>query len=134
MWKPCRTILAGSVVLAATAACGRLHPGATPDREGTTIVFQNQSLEQADVFALRRAAGALRIGTVFAGRTDTLTIQAGTIAPGETVDFAARLLAKGNTPHSGPVAVSPGEWLTITLPSTETILSVLPVQPPAGSK
>ena len=34
--------------------------------------------------------------------------------------------------HSGPVAVSPGQWLTITLPSTENLLSVLPGQPMAA--
>jgi hypothetical protein len=134
MSKPFSSIVAGSIALAATAACGALHPGSTPDRAPTTIVFQNQSLEQADVFALRRSAGALRIGTVMAGRTDTLTIQPGLIAPGETVDFAVRLLAKPGTPHSGPVAVSPGQWLTITLPQTEKILSVLPSQPSGGGE
>src|SRR5437868_7697543 len=92
MWKSYRSMLVGSVALAATASCGGLRSGsATPDSGPTTVVFQNESLEQADLFAVRRSSGALRLGTIMAGRTDTLQIQGGTIAPGETVDFVARL-------------------------------------------
>jgi hypothetical protein len=135
MWKSYRNTLVSGVVLAAATACGGLHSGgATPDSGPTTVVFRNESLDQADLFAVRRSAGALRLGTIMAGRTDTLEIQKGTVAPGESVDFVARLLTGKHTPHSGMVAVSPGQVLTITLPQTENILSVLPGQPQAVAR
>jgi hypothetical protein len=127
-------MLVGSILLAATGSCGRFHSGAEPGTGPTTIVFQNESLDQADLFAVRRSAGALRIGTVMAGRTDTLQIGTGEIPAGESVDFVARLLARRSAPHSGLVAVLPGQWLTVTLPSTANILSVLPGQPPAAAR
>jgi hypothetical protein len=127
-------MLVGSILVAAAGSCGRFHSGAEPGTGPTTIVFQNESLDQADLFAVRRSAGALRLGTVMAGRTDTLEIATGTIPAGENVDFVARLLARGRAPHSGQVAVLPGQWLTITLPTTANILSVLPGQPPAAAR
>lgn len=135
MWKSYRSMLVGGLALAATASCGGMRSGsATPDSGPTVIVFQNQSLEQADLFAVRRSAGALRVGTVMAGRTDTLVIQRGELAPGETVNFVARLLAGTHTPRSGPVAVSPGEVLNITLPQSENLLAVLPGQSQASAR
>src|SRR3954470_15161012 len=97
-----RSMLVGSIALAGTVSCGGFHSGAQPGEGPTTVVFQNQSLEQADLYAIRRSAGALRLGTIMSGRTDTLQIADGTIPAGENVDFVARLLAKGSTPHSGP--------------------------------
>jgi hypothetical protein len=91
-------------------------------------VFKNESLEQAEVFAVGRSGGAERLGTVFAGHTDTLTIPEGTLPPGESVDFVARLLTRRVTPHGGPVAVHPGEWLAVTLPTTTNLLSALPAR------
>ena len=124
-----RRTLASCVILAAMVACGHARSSsASPDAGPTTIVFKNESLEQADVFAVRRSGGALRLGTVFAGHTDTLTIAQGTLPPGETVDFVARLLARSRTPHSGAVAVHPGEWLEVTLPVTANLLGVLPAR------
>jgi hypothetical protein len=124
-----RRTLASCVILAAVVACGHAHSSsAGPSTGPTTIVFKNESLEQADVFAVRRSGGALRLGTVFAGHTDTLTIREGTLPPGELVDFVARLLTRPVTPHSGPVAVHPGEWLEVTLPTTANMLAVLPAR------
>ena len=129
-----RSMLVGSILVAAVGSCGPFHPGAEPGTGPTTVVFQNESLDQADLFAVRQSAGALRIGTVMAGRTDTLMIDTGTVPAGESVDFVARLLASRNTPHSGPVALLPGQWLTVTLPLTANILSVLPGLPPAAAR
>ena len=134
MSRSYRSMLVGSILLAAAGSCGRFHSGAEPGTGPTVVVFQNESLDQADLFAVRRSAGALRIGTVMAGRTDTLQIEDGMIPAGENVDFVARLLARRSTPHSGPVAVLPGQWLTVTLPTTANILSVLPGQPPAAAR
>ena len=69
------SVFAGCVILAATAACAGANRGGSPSEGPTMIVFKNESLEQADVFAVRRGAGALRLGTVFGGRTDTLKIR-----------------------------------------------------------
>jgi len=122
------SVFAGCVILAATAACAGANRGGSPSEGPTMIVFKNESLEQADVFAVRRGAGALRLGTVFGGRTDTLKIQEGQIPPGTPVDFVARLLTRSRTPHSGLVSIRPGEVLTVTLPSTANTLGVLPAQ------
>jgi hypothetical protein len=123
--------LAGCVILAATDACGHSRrTRARPSLAPTTVVFTNESLDQADVFAVRAGAGWLRLGTVMAGHTDTLTIRAGALPPGASVDFVARLLARSLTPHSGPVTVQPGDWLAITLPMTANSLAVLPAREP----
>ena len=64
--------------LTALSAChrNRTTSGVDPDaaEEASTIEFRNESLAQADVFISAASVGARRIGTVFAGRTETLTI------------------------------------------------------------
>lgn len=111
---------AGSVI---TASCGRfMHTG----EPAAQVIFDNQSLDQADVFAVLPAGQAQRIGTVFAGRTDTLDVPMNIINAGGTVSILARLLAHSYTPHTGPLTLNAGDRVRITLPSTARSLSVLP--------
>ena len=124
-----RRALATCVVLVAAVGCHRNGIG-SPATFPTKVIFRNESMEQADVFAVRAGMGPKRLGTVMAGRTDTLTIRAGEIPPGMTVDFVARLLARPTTPHSGPVPITPGDWLQITLPNAANTLVVLPAPNP----
>ena len=120
------------VVLAVTAACARSRrTDARATAEPVIIVFRNESLDQADVFAVRPSgAGSVRLGTVMAGSTETLKIPPGSVPAGSGVDFVARLRIHSRTLHSGPVTVSPGDRFTITLPSTENSLAVLPAPNP----
>jgi hypothetical protein len=118
------------LALAALAVATACAHGRQPDDElpagPTTIIFTNQSQDQADVFAVPSGGGTMRIGTVFPGRTDTLTLPRGSVSAGTRVNFVARLLARSMAPSSGLVSIQPGDWLSITLPPSANVLSVLP--------
>src|SRR5207247_5747024 len=61
------------VGLAGPGACGPFHRGTSAS---AAIIFKNESLDQADVYASGPDGNPVRIGTVFAGATDTLRVPA----------------------------------------------------------
>src|SRR5437762_12138333 len=65
-----RIAVLAAVVIPAIA-CGPFHRGGPPD---AVVVFKNEATDQADVYALGPGGEPTRIGTVFAGRTDTLRV------------------------------------------------------------
>src|SRR5215210_998288 len=114
--------------LMALSACA--HPGRGKDdgniaenesAEPTTLEFKNESLAQADVYIAASGSGARRLGTVFAGRTETLTVPRD-IAVRGTITVIARLLARTRTPSTGSIAIGPGDKLSIRLPMDERAL------------
>lgn len=110
--------------LTTAAGCGRfMHSGSDDEAQ---IVFVNQSLDQADVYVVGDAGESQRIGTVFAGRTETLTIPRSVVARGGTVNIVARLLARSMAPRTGPLTISGGQQLQVTLPPDERTLTILP--------
>lgn len=114
--------------LVALSACHRNRSASeleTASNEPTTIEFKNESLAQADVFVSSASSGARRLGTVFAGRTETLTIPRDIVMRG-TINIAARLLARSRVPTTGSLAISPGTHLSVRLPLDEKALYVLP--------
>ena len=115
------------IALAALSACHRNRTTSeiadTPD-EPSTIEFRNESLAQADVF-IAGSSGTRRIGTVFAGRTETLTIPR-ELAMRGSINVVARLLARSRVPTTGTIAIGPGTHLSIRLPLDEKTLYVLP--------
>ena len=115
------------LALAALSACHRNRPASEIDDadEPSTIEFKNESLAQADVFITASSAGSRRIGTVFAGRTETLTIPR-ELAMRGTINVVARLLARSRAPTTGTIAIGPGTHLSIRLPLDEKALYVLP--------
>jgi hypothetical protein len=116
------------LALAALSACHRNQTVSDIDAaadEPSTIEFKNESLAQADVFVTASSVGARRIGTVFAGRTETLTIPR-EIATRGTINVVARLLARSRAPTTGTIAIGPGTHLSIRLPMDEKALYVLP--------
>jgi hypothetical protein len=118
------------LALAAASACHRNQPTAGTgeiSNEPATIQFANESLTQADVFVTSRGSGARRIGTVFAGRTETLTIPS-ELANRGSVAIVARLLADNRVPSSGTIALGPGAHLSVRLPMDARTLVVLPAQ------
>jgi predicted trehalose synthase len=119
-------ILAGAAGLAALAACGPFRRTATSTQPPALLYFTNESLDQADVFAVTSSNQRTRIGTVFAGRTDTLTVPREIAARGDNVNIVVRLLARSATPASGPVPIRPGDHLVVRLPSDQKLLVVLP--------
>jgi hypothetical protein len=121
-----RTLLLLS--LAALSACHRNRPESDSEdvaNEPSTIEFRNESLAQADVFVTSSGAGARRIGTVFAGRTETLTIPRQYVNRG-SVSIVARLLARSRAPSTGSIVIGPDTHLSVRLPMDERMLVVLP--------
>jgi hypothetical protein len=104
-------------------ACGPFHMG-TDQR--AYLIFANESLDQADVYATGLDGFPIRIGTVFAGRTDTLPVPETVTGQGGSVNISARLLARSGVPQSGLVSIRPGDKLLVRLPSDEKMLVVLP--------
>ena len=116
------------LALAALSACHRNRTAAEIDDasdEPSTIEFKNESLAQADVFVAASSSGPRRIGTVFAGRTETFTIPR-EIALRGTISVVARLLARSRAPTTGTIAIGPGTHLSVRLPIDEKALYVLP--------
>lgn len=120
--------LAPVLGVAAAAACGAFHRGAAPSSEPAVIVFANQSLDQADVFAVVQGANAVRLGTVMAGRTESLLVPADLSSRGASINIVARLLARNIAPATGAVSIYGGERYEVTLGADERILSFLPAR------
>ena len=117
-------ILASIVTLAIN--CGPFHSGGPPD---PVVVFRNDSPDQADVYAVGSGGEPTRIGTVFAGRSDTLRVPLSVIGGADRVNIIARIFPTSRVVLSGPFTVTPGETMTVTLGPDEKLLSVLPARP-----
>ena len=118
-------IVASAVALAAMAGCGPFRHNSS-GQPPALLYFTNESLDQADVFAVTSGNQRTRIGTVFAGRTDTMTVPRDIALRGENVNIVARLLARSAAPSSGPIPIRPGDHLLVRLPADQKILVVLP--------
>ena len=95
------------------------------------LLFENQSMEQADVYAVSTGGSApIRIGTVFAGRRETLNVRGTALGGGGSMQIVARLLGSSRAPRTAPVTLTPGERLLVTLSSDGNMLSVLPAPEP----
>jgi hypothetical protein len=125
---PRRRRLALSILLGAAIACGHFSSDVGADSR-PLIFFTNESLDQADVYAVVPGTQALRIGTVMPGRTDTLSVPATIMAGAGNVEIVARILARNYAPRTGPVSINPGDRLEVRLPSDEKTLIVLPGGP-----
>ena len=112
-----------AVAAIGAAACGPFHKG--KGEPPSYLYFTNESLDQADVYAVLPGDQPVRIGTVAAGRTDTLTVPPEISARGN-VNVVARLLARSARPSSGPIPMHPGDRLAVRLPIDEKMLVVLP--------
>ena len=119
----CRRFALGALMLVA-AACSSLGRGAA--QPSSSIVFTNDSQEQATVYIVAPGVEFRRIGIVYANRTDTLTVPADLAARGATLNVVARLLARPNVPQTGPITIRPGEMYQVRLGSDAKVLSFLP--------
>jgi hypothetical protein len=116
-------LIALGAVLAGAAACGAFHRGS--GQPPAYLYFTNESLDQADVFATLPGNLPIRIGTVFAGRTDTLTVPPDLLGRGN-VNVSTRLLARSAGPSTGPFAIQSGDHLQVRLSRDQRLLIVLP--------
>ncbi|HKN66328.1 MAG TPA: hypothetical protein VJW73_08635 [Gemmatimonadaceae bacterium] len=105
------------------ASCGPFHRGNQPE---SVVVFRNDSPDQADVYAIGSGGDPVRIGTVFASRTETLRVPASITGASSRVNVVARIFPTGRVVVTGPFTLMPGESMNVTLTSDEKILSVLP--------
>jgi len=112
-----------AVAAVGAAACAPFHKG--KGQPPAYLYFTNESLDQADVYAVLPGDQPVRIGTVAAGRTDTLTVPPEISSRGN-VNVVARLLARSARPSSGPIPLHPGDRLAIRLPIDQKMLVVLP--------
>jgi hypothetical protein len=118
-----RNYLTATLVLAA-AACGPFHLG---NRERATLIFTNESTEQADVYAMISSTQRVRIGTVSGLRTDTLTVpNSVTDNAGGTTNIVARLLARNYQPSTGTLVLHSDDVLRVRLSSDGRNLFVTP--------
>jgi class 3 adenylate cyclase len=118
------SVVALAAAVAGAAACGPFRHSSA--QAPALLYFTNESLDQADIFAVVSSGQRIRIGTVMAGRTETLTIPPDIAARGDNVNVVARLLARNVTPSSGPIPIHPGDRLQVRLPVDQKVLVVLP--------
>jgi len=125
MWRNWRR--SALVWVAATAACGPLYHGGAPD---AVVLFNNQSLNQANVYAVRTGGPEIRIGSVIANRREALRVPSSLTSAGSDVTIVARMIASNRTPRSGPIPLAPGDTIEVTLAIDERMLTVLPPRNP----
>ena len=118
--KTRRLTIALSLLLA--SACGGFHRGGPTD---PLVHFINDSPDQADVYVVG-AGGPVRIGTVFAGRTESLRVPTSIIGGSHSVEILVRIFASNRYVRSGQVTLSSGESVDVRLAADEKLLSVLP--------
>jgi hypothetical protein len=112
--------------LVSAGACGPFHKGGPTD---PVIIFSNDSPDQADVYAVSGGA-PVRIGTVFAGRKETLKVPLSVVGGTHTVDIVVRIFATNRSVHSGSISLNEGDRVDVRLQPDEKLLSVLPAASP----
>ncbi len=115
--------------LAGVGACGASSRQRAFLSDGRPVViFENQFDGQATVYSVSPGGEGVRIGTVQAGRTDTLAVHVGALDASGSVTIVARLLAKSSSPSSGPLTLLPGDRILVRLPPDARLLSVVPAK------
>lgn len=130
MRSPLRRIPAWALLSAVTiAGCGPFHRGAQPDTE---ILFHNQSIDQADVYAMGPGGDPIRIGTVDGQKTERLRVP--NISASDRVNIIVRVFPSSRIVASGAFTLLPGGIMDVTLPSEENMLAVLPARTQIGKQ
>jgi hypothetical protein len=119
-------IPAWALVSAVTlAGCGPFHRGGQPEPE---ILFHNQSIDQADVYAMGPGGDPVRIGTVLGEKTNRLKVPLSIAGASDRVNIIARVFPSSRVVASGPFTLNPGGVMDVTMPSEENMLAVLPAR------
>jgi hypothetical protein len=106
-----RTLALALAVL--LTACGPFHLGSSG---GASVVFTNQTTDQADVYASTVATDPVRIGTVLAGQTSTISVPATVVGRAGQLSIVAHLVA-GGTVSTGPFSLGVGQTADLRLPA-----------------
>jgi hypothetical protein len=105
------------------SACGHFVRNAQSDAQ---IVFVNESLDQADVYASGTNGDPVRIGTVFGNRSETLKVPPTVVAQGGgQINVIVHILAGSNV-SSGPFPLRAGDTMRVRLTSDKRSLIVVP--------
>jgi hypothetical protein len=121
-------LLTAAVGLGLSIGCGGFRSGEAGGDLAARIYFTNESLDEAAVYAVS-GSQQVRIGTVMAGRTDTLAVPTSALGGSGTIRLVARPLARSIAPQSGPIAIQAGDELSVRLPPDQRTLVVLPARP-----
>jgi hypothetical protein len=115
-------------LLGAATGCGPFHRGEGEEEEQmrAEIEFINESLHQAEVYAVVSGSESIRIGSVMAGRTEVLRVPQQMVDRASSVNIVARPLAQSRSLSTGPISISRGERLQVRMPINGVVLSVLP--------
>ena len=120
-------LIAALLVLPAACSRNRTQDQDVGINDGpATVVFSNESLNQADLFAVMPGVQARKLGTVMAGRTEELVVPADIVRRSQNLNFVVRMLSRSSTPGSGPVPLRAGDRLQIRLPMDAKTLFVAP--------
>ena len=123
-----RGLHAGALLMLGAAGlaigCSRMRMGSEEDR--SYVIFSNQSIDQVTVYAAVPNSEMRRIGTVMAGRTDTLEVAYSLVARGSGINILARPLASSRTLQTGTFAFGKGDWVTVGLAPSGLTLAILP--------
>lgn len=111
------------LLVGVAAGCGPFRLGSS---ERATIIFTNESLDQADVYATLSGTQTVRLGTVLATRTDTLNVPRAVTDQGGSTSIVARLLARTYQPSTGPIFLRSTDVLRVRLTGDGRSLIVTP--------
>jgi len=107
-----------------------LWTGCTPLKHGgprdAAIIFHNDATDQADVYAIGSGGDPIRIGTVFAGRTEVLRVPSTATGATYRVNVVARIFGNGRVVATGPFTLEAGQTMDVRLTSDEKFLALLP--------
>ena len=118
-----RTLLLASA--AVLGGCSRNQVETDPGNVPAAIIFSNESLTQSDLFAVISGSSESRkLGTVFAGRTETLRLPYDMARRG-SLSLVARML-NGGLLSTGTVSIRPGDTVHVQLPLNHNMLVLLP--------
>jgi hypothetical protein len=118
-----RGLVFTALVFASGCAAFRGHGAAT---KPAVLVFTNETIDQAAVFCTITGGGAVRIGTVIPGHTDTLYLPPAMTGAGGAINITARLLGRTSVAQTGQFSIAPGELLLVRLPADGKALFVTP--------
>lgn len=108
-----RALALGSA-LTLGAAC--YHPGHGAPVDRTTVVVDNQSFYDFNVYVIPEGGAAMRLGFARAKSKTTFTLPANVVPATRTLQFEARPIATQGGPVSEQVVVSPGDEVGLQIP------------------
>jgi hypothetical protein len=114
-------------LLVAVGACGLMKRGTGQQLPPAVLFFTNETLDQADVYAITSGTQSTRIGTVMSGRTDTLKVPNSILGRGD-INVVVHLVARTVRPSTGTFSLHSGDQYAIRLPADARALVLLPVR------